>query len=91
MKKIIILLAFAFSLPFMSKAQDMADALRYSQFQVQGTARSGGMGNAFGALGGDFTSVSINRLALDYTVPLNLFLHQYSVRYRWKPIIEITC
>lgn len=46
------------------QAQDLADALRYSSFQVQGTARAGGMGNAFGALGGDFTSVSINPAGL---------------------------
>jgi hypothetical protein len=45
-------------------AQDLADALRYSGFTVQGTARSGGMGNAFGALGGDFTSISINPAGL---------------------------
>jgi len=50
--------------PFLMQAQDFADVLRYSQFQVQGTARSGAMGNAFGALGGDFTSVSINPAGL---------------------------
>ena len=64
MKRYIILLAFAFTIPFFGNAQDLADALRYSQFQVQGTARAGGMGNAFGALGGDFTSVSINPAGL---------------------------
>ena len=47
-------------MPFFIQAQDLVDALRYSQIQIQGTARSGSMGNAFGALGGDFTSVSIN-------------------------------
>ncbi len=47
-------------MPFSIQAQDLADALRYSSVQVQGTARAGAMGNAFGALGGDFTSVSIN-------------------------------
>jgi len=46
------------------QAQDLADALRYSSVQVQGTARAGAMGNAFGALGGDFTSVSINPAGL---------------------------
>lgn len=50
--------------PFFVKAQDLSDALRFSQFNVTGTARSGGMGNAFGALGGDFTSVSINPAGL---------------------------
>lgn len=41
-------------------AQDLTDALRYSNYKIRGTARSAAMGNAFGALGGDFTSLSIN-------------------------------
>ena len=41
-------------------AQDLTDALRYSNYKISGTARSEAMGNAFGALGGDFTSLSIN-------------------------------
>ncbi len=64
MKRLIILLAIAFTVPFYVHGQEPADALRYSNFQVQGTARAGGMGNAFGALGGDFTSVSINPAGL---------------------------
>ncbi|MDP4183949.1 MAG: outer membrane protein transport protein [Bacteroidota bacterium] len=41
-------------------AQDARDALRLSFYNVNGTARSAGMGNAIGALGGDFASLSIN-------------------------------
>ena len=41
-------------------AQDLTDALRYSNYHITGTARSAAMGNAFGALGGDFSSLSIN-------------------------------
>jgi hypothetical protein len=41
-------------------AQDLTDALRYSNYHISGTARSTAMGNAFGALGGDFSSLSIN-------------------------------
>ncbi len=41
-------------------AQDETDALRFSYLQPQGTARSMGIGGALGALGGDFTSLSIN-------------------------------
>jgi len=41
-------------------AQDLTDGLRYSNYHISGTARSAAMGNAFGALGGDFTSLSIN-------------------------------
>jgi hypothetical protein len=60
MKKYIFLFTIALFVPFLNEAQDMADALRYSNLSVSGTARSGAMGNAFGALGGDFTSASIN-------------------------------
>ena len=60
MKKYIFLFATTLFVPFLIQAQDLADALRFSNFSVSGTARSGAMGNAFGALGGDFTSASIN-------------------------------
>ena len=60
MKKYFFLLTIAFFVPYIMQAQDLADALRFSDTQVQGTARAGAMGNAFGALGGDFTSASIN-------------------------------
>jgi hypothetical protein len=60
MKKYSFLLTIAIFFPFLIQAQDLADALRYSNLTIQGTARAGAMGNAFGALGGDFTSASIN-------------------------------
>lgn len=44
--------------------QNLVDALRYSDYRIQGTARSSAMGNAFGALGGDFSSLSINPAGL---------------------------
>ena len=43
-----------------ANAQDEADALRYSQLSPQGTARSIGFGGALGAIGGDFSSLSVN-------------------------------
>ena len=45
-------------------AQNEQDALRYSFHQINASARSMSMGNAFGALGGDFTSISINPAGL---------------------------
>jgi hypothetical protein len=45
-------------------AQDFVDALRYSQTNYGGSARSVAMGSAFGALGGDFVSASINPAGL---------------------------
>ena len=41
-------------------AQDISDALRYSQSEIQGTARFRALSGAFGALGGDMSAVSIN-------------------------------
>lgn len=40
--------------------QDITDALRYSQSEIQGTARFRALSGAFGALGGDISAVSIN-------------------------------
>ncbi|WP_396600322.1 OmpP1/FadL family transporter [Algibacter sp. R77976] len=41
-------------------AQDISDALRYSQSEIQGTARYRALSGAFGALGGDMSAVSAN-------------------------------
>lgn len=41
-------------------AQNYMDALRYSQYFYEGTARTSAMGNAFTALGGDLGAISIN-------------------------------
>jgi hypothetical protein len=46
--------------PLNLEAQNEIDALRYSQSIYGSTARSMAMGGAFGALGGDFSSLSVN-------------------------------
>lgn len=43
-----------------ASAQDESDALRYSLLSPQGTARSIGFGGALGAIGGDFSALSVN-------------------------------
>lgn len=43
-----------------AQAQDITDALRYSQTNQLGTARFRAMSGAFGSLGGDLSAVSIN-------------------------------
>ena len=45
---------------FNVSAQNDADVLRYSYLNYGSTARSLGMGNSFGALGADFSTLSIN-------------------------------
>lgn len=60
-------LLYTLSVIFLSSgvfAQGFVDALRYSDYKITGTARSAAMGNAFGALGGDFSSLSINPAGL---------------------------
>lgn len=59
MKKLVYTISIVL-LAWSTFAQDLTDALRYSNYHISGTARSTAMGNAFGALGGDFSSLSIN-------------------------------
>lgn len=59
MKKIFFMLA-AVGFISLSQAQNEVDALRYSQLTFGGTARGMGIGGALGALGADFTSLSVN-------------------------------
>ncbi|WP_242203703.1 outer membrane protein transport protein [Aestuariivivens insulae] len=59
MKKLNLFLIALFSLSVLY-AQDLSDALRYSQSEIQGTARFRALSGAFGALGGDMSAVSIN-------------------------------
>lgn len=59
MKRLVYTVSFLL-IAFTAFTQDLTDALRYSNYHISGTARSAAMGNAFGALGGDFSSLSIN-------------------------------
>jgi hypothetical protein len=43
-----------------AQSQEITDAVRYSQENLNGTARFRGMSGAFGALGGDLSSININ-------------------------------
>ena len=43
-----------------SYSQEVSDAIRYAQDNLTGTARFRAMGGAFGAVGGDFSSLSVN-------------------------------
>jgi hypothetical protein len=53
----LLFLGFTFSL---AQAQEITDALRYSQDNLNGTARFSAMSGAFGALGGDLSSLNVN-------------------------------
>ena len=57
-KKFLLLLLAIFT--SLSYAQDINDALTYGNENLQGTARYRGLSGAFGALGGDLSSININ-------------------------------
>jgi hypothetical protein len=59
MKKLLLLFVGILSTGIIY-AQDVTDAVRYTQDEIQGTARYRGLSGAFGALGGDMSAVSIN-------------------------------
>lgn len=59
MKKLALLFIGLISMSTIS-AQNTTDALRYSEDEIQGTARFRALSGAFGALGGDMSAVSIN-------------------------------
>ena len=59
MKKTIPILLFTV-IAAGANAQTTADALRFSENNYYGTARTISMGNAFTALGGDLGSIGIN-------------------------------
>ena len=63
MKRIIVLIA-AIGWSYLLSGQVAGDALRFSFFDVQGTARTMGVGGGIGALGGDFSVLSTNPAGL---------------------------
>lgn len=63
LKYIFLTLSLLFTF-YLSQAQTAFDALRFSDWQVGGTARTVGVGGALGALGADFAVLSVNPAGL---------------------------
>ena len=59
MKKYIFLFALGLTASI-AQSQEVSDALLYSQENLNGTARFRAMSGAFGALGGDLSSINVN-------------------------------
>ncbi len=86
MKKIafIVLLARAFS---NREAQNDIDALRYSTIEFGGTARYNSMAGAYGALGGDFSTLSSNPAGIgvfkksDFSFTPSLYFSETNTNY----------
>ncbi|MCL3780825.1 hypothetical protein EMN47_10570 [Prolixibacteraceae bacterium JC049] len=60
LRKIFLSMSVVALLATATQAQYYSNVARIAQTPIEGTARAAAMGNAFGALGGDFTSLSIN-------------------------------
>ena len=81
MKKVIIL-SVLLGFTFASQAQTFEDAVQFSRIQNWGTARSAGMAGAFGALGGDLSTLSANPVSYTHlTLPTTPLM----CRSRWSP------
>ena len=59
MKRIIFFICIGLTIN-VAQSQEVPDALRYSQDNLNGTARFRAMAGAFGALGGDLSSINVN-------------------------------
>lgn len=87
MKRISILSSLVFLVSLIS-AQTSVDALRYSRIETGGTARFISMGGAFGALGADFTTLSINPAGIavyrssEFTITPSIFSGATENTYR---------
>lgn len=87
MKRYIFSIGLLFAILGVISAQSHVDALRYSQHTIGGTARSVAMGGAFGALGGDFSSLSHNPAGLglyrssEFTFTPEFYFNNTTTRY----------
>ena len=69
-KTLYFLLTFSSIFSFRAGAQNEVDALRYSTYNLTGSAKFSSMGGAFGALGGEFSALSQN--------PAGIGMYQFS-------------
>lgn len=78
-KTLYFLLIFSSIFSFRVEAQNEVDALRYSTYNLTGSAKFSSMGGAFGALGGEFSALSQN--------PAGIGMYQFS-EISFTPIIN---
>lgn len=81
MKKIFPILAVALC-TYSTGAQEISDAVRYAQENLNGSARYRAMGGAFGALGGDLSAINSNPAgsAIFTTSQVGVTLSSYNIK-----------
>jgi len=91
MKKIILLIQIILITTTWSFAQNDVDALRYSKIEFGGTARYNSMAGAFGALGGDFSTLSSNPAGIglfkrsDFSITPSFYFSETNTSYNGTP------
>ncbi len=94
MKRYLFSIGLLFAILGITSAQSHVDALRYSQQTTGGTARSVAMGGAFGALGGDFSTLSQNPAGLglyrssEFTFTPEFYINNTTTRYYGNEVKE---
>lgn len=79
MKRFILITGFLYLIFSSAFAQNEEDALRYSTYDITGTARYMGLAGAYGAIGADFSSLSHNPAGIglykksEFTISPSLF------------------
>jgi hypothetical protein len=64
MRKIIGIFLIGIAMPMLNYAQQATDVMRYTRQEITGTARTMGVSNSNGALGGDFGAIQQNPASL---------------------------
>ncbi len=89
MKKCLFLLLSSLTFS-VAQSQDITDAVRYAHYNLSGTARFRAMGGAFGALGGDLSSINVNPAGSaifsnnQITLTFNQFQHEKQFKLFWN-------
>lgn len=94
MKKIWMFTIGGVFLTVLCFAQNEIDALRYSQLNYSGTARFTSMSGAFGALGGDFSTLSTNPAGIgiyrksEFTFTPSFFIQGTTSNYKGSSLYD---
>lgn len=92
MKKFILITGLLYLVLSSAFAQNEEDVLRYSSYNVIGTARNMGLGGAYGAVGADFSSLSTNPAGIglykksEFTISPSIFFGNTESNYNGRAL-----
>jgi len=92
MKKFILISGLLYAFSFSILAQNEEDVLRYSSYDIMGTARYMGLSGAYGAVGADFSSLSTNPAGIgvykksEFTISPSIFFGNSESSYNGRTL-----